>query len=452
MASPTIAELVLTKFSWNITLRIILLLILVIGVVVSFEKGFYLTTVFAGLLLVFAVSNLIAYVNQTNRDLASFLASVQYDDFTTTAAGHQRGASFGELHQSLKLINRKFQDVRAEKEANHQFLQTIVEHINIGLLCTNEAQEVILMNKALQQLLHKSYLVKLESLQQVDPSLWQTVKALTPGERSLYKLNTDNRLTQIAIQAIDLIMQGERLRLYTFQNIQTELEEQELQAWQKLIRILTHEIMNSVAPIASLSSTIRDVIALNDQQLDEGMMARVKSSVEVIQKRSEGLLDFTETYRSLTRLPQPKFQTVEAGKLTRQLTTLFQPSAAERRIAFEVYLPPNPVHFQADPGLLEQVLINLIRNAMEAVAEREHPTVELHVARNPAGRVVIQVADNGIGIPTEMLEQIFVPFFTTKDEGSGIGLSLSRQIMRMHKGNIEVQSVENKGTVVTLTL
>jgi nitrogen fixation/metabolism regulation signal transduction histidine kinase len=375
---------------------------------------------------------------------------VQYNDFTTTTSARHKGESFDELYQSFNMVNRKFQDIRAEKEANHQFLQSIVEHIDIGLLCFNDEGEVILMNKALQGLIHKSYLINLGALRQVDENLWAVVKNLKPGERELIKLSTDNKMKQLSIQCIELILQGEHFRLASFQNIQSELEEQELVAWQKLIRILTHEIMNSVAPIASLSSTISDVITHNPS-VDEGGMEHIKKSVEVIKKRSEGLLGFTETYRTLTRVPPPNFEVVDARSLVEEICTLFQPDLERKGITMNTSFPIQPVTFQADPALLEQVLINLVKNAADAVADRDNPRIQINVQKLGAKSQII-VVDNGQGISEDAMEQIFVPFFTTKKEGSGIGLSLSRQIMRMHKGNVELHSVEGEGTVVTLTL
>lgn len=449
-ASQRTTKAVLYNFRINIIARIAIIFLLVAGIAASFIQGYVLTAVFIGALTALGVSNLIYYVNQTNRDLANFIASVQYDDFITTTSARHKGESFGELYKSFNMVNRKFQEIRAEKEANHQFLQSIVEHIDIGLLCFNDEGEAILMNKALQALLHKSYLINVNSLRQVDEALWATVKSMKSGERELVKLTVDNKMKQLAIQCIELVLKGGHYRLVSFQDIQTELEQQELVAWQKLIRILTHEIMNSVAPIASLSSTISDVIA-NSTALDEGGMKHIKNSVDVIRKRSEGLLGFTETYRTLTRIPPPNFELVEAGRLAEEICTLFQAELQSKGIKLEASLPVQPVFFQADPALLEQVLINVIRNAADALAGREHPRIKVNVQKTGAKAQII-VADNGKGMPEEALEQAFVPFFTTKKEGSGIGLSLSRQIMRMHKGNIELQSVEGEGTVVTLTL
>lgn len=441
----------LYDFRLNIIIRVMILLVLVAGLVLSFEKNFFLTTGFLGVLLVILVSNLIYYVSQTNRDLANFFEQVKYNDFTATGSAKHKGESFGELHEGFNMINRKFQDIRAEKEANHQFLYTIVEHVDVGLLSVDENEEIIMMNKALQAMLRKSYLIKLEGLKTIDEQLYHTVKNLKTGERELLKLNIKNKLVQLSVQSIDLKLNKETFRLITFQDIQSELEEQELVAWQKLIRILTHEIMNSVAPIASLSSTIRDVLGSNGK-VDPGTLEQIKNSVGVIQKRSEGLLDFTETYRSLTRIPPPKFQLMEGQELIKEVHTLFQPELEKYHIEFKLNAPPDPVQFQGDPNLLEQVLINLVKNAMDAVKAKEAPRIVVTLERMAQGKVSIQVVDNGGGIPEEMMEQIFVPFFTTKDEGSGIGLSLSRQIMRLHKGSIDVQSETGVGTAVELVV
>ncbi len=439
------------NFKINIVVRLGILLLLILGIALSLDNGFHLTTGFGVILSIILIVNLFNYVDQTNKDLANFFESIQYNDFNTTGSGRHRGDSFGDLHDGFNLINRKFRDIRAEKEANHQFLQTVVEHVEVGLLCIDEDGEVVLMNKALQRLLRKSYLVNLSGLQKIDEQLWEAVTHLKPGDRELLKLNIDNRLMQIAVRTIDLILNKENLKLISFQNIQSELEAQELVAYQKLIRILTHEIMNSVAPIASLSSTINDVVA-NKDQLDPDYIDMIKNSVRVIKKRSEGLLDFTETYRSLTRIPPPNFQLINGNALLKELKTLFMAELESRKIDLRLDLPPTPVTFQGDPNLLEQVLINLIKNAADALKESDDPVIDVSLQKHPDGKVIFRVSDNGEGIPVDMMEQIFVPFFTTKEEGSGIGLSLSRQIIRLHKGDLELQSAQGEGTVVTITL
>mgnify|MGYP005666292453 CR=1 FL=1 len=442
----------LYNFKINILIRLGILLLLVGIMVFSFYREFFLTTGFTGMLLIATVVSLFYYVDQTNRDLALFFESINYNDFTTTSSARHKGESFGELYDGFNLINRKFQDIRAEKEANHQFLQTVVEHVDIGLLCLDDQGEVVLLNKALQKLIHKSYLVNVNSLEKVDANLFHTIQHIQAGQRELIKINIDNKLLQLAVQAVELNMNRQHLRLISFQNIQSELEEQELRAWQKLIRILTHEIMNSVAPIASLSSTLHDVIG-QKEEIEVDTLKMVRNSLSVIQRRSEGLLNFTETYRSLTRIPPPNFQLINGNQMMEELATLFLAETEAKHIPLKLHLPASSPTFQGDPNLLQQVLINLIKNAMDAVKDKgEEGQVDIHLQQTVGSKILIQVIDNGKGISPDMLEQIFVPFFTTKSEGSGIGLSLSRQIMQLHKGSIEVQSVEEEGTVVTLTL
>ena len=250
----------LYRFRVNVVIRVILLTLAVMVLVAGYNRE-SLVLLMSGSALVFVVLySLFYYVDQTNRDVNTFLSSIQYNDFTATSSARHRGKSFGELYDGFNLIYRKFQEVRADREANHQFLQTIVEHIDVGLLCFNEDGEVRLMNKALQRMLHKSFLLHVDGLEQISEDLWKAVKGAEPGQRELLKVTVDNRLQQLALQATQLRLQNESLILVSIQNIESELETRELEAWQKLIRILTHEIMNSVAPITSLSGTIHQML------------------------------------------------------------------------------------------------------------------------------------------------------------------------------------------------
>jgi nitrogen fixation/metabolism regulation signal transduction histidine kinase len=441
----------LQHFYSQVVIRVIIILALMSGMLFLIQAKSYSLAVFLAIGLVSSVYQLIRYVNHTNRELANFFSAIKYDDYTLNTYSGRKGKSFEILQDTLKLISKKFRDIRAEKEANHQFLQTIIHHVEVGLLCVKEDGEVILMNEALQNLLHKSYLINFEGLKKINPQLWEKVNALQPGAPELIKVNIQNKLLQLSIQAVDIKLQDVSFRLYTFQNIQNELEAKELDAWQKLIRILTHEIMNSVAPISSLSSTLKDMLA-NPSLSQEEKLEHAQKSMQVIQKRSEGLLDFTETYRTLTRIPPPKFQRLDLVQLAGQVITLMESDFQKFEIELQKDLPHAPLLFDGDPHLLEQVFINLLKNAVDAVREVPQPIVKLSVSRTPAGKVSLEIADNGPGISEEMLDQVFVPFFTTKEEGSGIGLSLSRQIIRTHKGQIEMQSAEGEGTLVKITL
>ncbi len=439
------------NFNINTTLRVLFLFLLLFGLVWWVQRGDFGIALLAGGMTIIALVQLIRYVQRANREVANFFSAVKYNDFTLHTALAGKGGSFDALQESLRMVNQKFLNIRAEKEANHQFLQTLVRHIEIGMLCVKEDGEVILMNEALRKLLHKSYLVNFDGLKKIDKNLWEKTGRLRPGDAELVKLNIENTLLQLSVKVADIKLQDETFRLFTFQNIQNELESKELDAWQKLIRILTHEIMNSVAPISSLSATIQDMLE-NERLTGEEKLENIRRSIGVIYKRSEGLLDFTETYRKLTRIPPPKFQRLNAIDLVEEVVTLLEPKVKETGVRLEKKWSVEHMPFQGDPHLLEQVLINLVKNAMDAAEAVDDGWVSVAVFPQNNGKLCIQVADNGPGIPEELMEQIFVPFFTTKEKGSGIGLSLSRQIIRMHKGQIELKSAVGEGTVVSIMI
>ncbi|MEZ4958843.1 MAG: ATP-binding protein [Saprospiraceae bacterium] len=441
------------SFRVNITFRILTIIALVLALVYCVtQTEFYITMFIVFVLIVLAVVDMVRYVNLTNRDFTAFLLGIKYEDFSATYSGHHKGKTFGELYDAFNQINRKFLNIRAEKEANHQYLQTIVEAVEVGLLCVDEKGGIFLMNKALQKLLHKPYLVHVDALGQIDEKLLEAVKNLKTGERDMVKITVENKSMPLALQATEFALRNQKLKLISFQNIQGELEEQELEAWQKLIRIIRHEIMNSITPIVSLTSTIDGMLGEKGETIEAETADDVRSAISAIRNRSEGLMHFTETYRNLTRLPAPKFQLVDANDLVTRIQVLFKPVFDKNKVAFQTQLSTSPVIFQADVEMMEQVIINLVKNAIDATKGKEGATVTAATQRSKDGKTIITVADNGCGIEKDLIEQIFVPFYTTKDDGSGIGLSLSRQILRLHKGRIGVQSVVGEGTVFTLTI
>ncbi len=441
------------SFRVNITIRILTVIGLVLALVYCVtQTEFYITMFIVFVLIVLAVVDMVRYVNLTNRDFTAFLLGIKYEDFSATYSGHHKGKSFGELYDAFNQINRKFLNIRAEKEANHQYLQTIVEAVDVGLLCVDEKGGIFMMNKALQKLLHKPYLVHVDALEQIDGKLQEVVKTLKTGEREMVRVTIENKQLPLALQATEFALRDQKLKLISFQNIQGELEEQELEAWQKLIRIIRHEIMNSITPIVSLTSTIDGMLGEKGETIDAETADDVRAAISAIRNRSEGLMHFTETYRNLTRLPSPKFQLVDANDIVERIKVLFQPVFEKNKVKFQTQLSTSPVIFQADVEMMEQVIINLVKNAIDATRGKENATVTVATQRSKQGKTIISVADNGSGIEKELLEQIFVPFYTTKDDGSGIGLSLSRQILRLHKGRISVQSAVGEGTVFTLTV
>ncbi|MEO1515038.1 MAG: ATP-binding protein [Bacteroidota bacterium] len=444
----------LKGFTSNILIRIFLMALLMAGLgYFLFRTDFYISAGMMVVLIGFLIWDLIRYTNQTNRDITTFLTGIKYDDFALRFSGDKKGRSFQQMYNSFNQINSKFLEIRAEKEAQFLYLQNIVESAEVGLLCVDQNGEVILINRELKKLLGKPYLISFEFLSRVNKDLYKGLLTMENGDRKLLRINLNDQLLQLSIQARKFKIKDDLFSLYSVQNIQNELEVQEVRSWQKLIRILTHEIMNSVTPIISLSSAVHDRLGDQDRPLEKEDIQEMAMAISAIQKRTEGLLHFTDTYRKLTKVPPPVFQEVDLGQLTERIHTLFKPVLKTENIQFELSPLRGPLLIQADPRLLEQVLINLIKNAIDAFdEEQEERHIRLSCARLSVAKCKIQLADNGPGIPLDLLDQIFVPFYTTKKEGSGIGLSLSRQIIQMHQGTINVESKVGAGTVFTILL
>jgi len=279
---------------------------------------------------------------------------------------------------------------------------------------------------------------------------------MKPKESSLVKVENNSEVLHLALYATEFKLGGQKFSLVSIQNIHSELEEREMDAWQKIIRVLTHEIMNSITPIASLASTINELVKESYKDMSEEgepdteALGDIHQALQTIQKRSQGLLRFVDAYRNLTLIPKPNFQMFQIKELFARVEKLMQANFSNKAVKLNVSIEPESLELTADPGLIEQVLINLLLNALQAVETKKDAQIDLGARLDGRGKIIIQVSDNGPGIDKENLEKIFIPFFSTKEGGSGIGLSLSRQIMRLHKGTISVNSEPNVHTVVTL--
>ncbi|NUQ22399.1 MAG: GHKL domain-containing protein [Saprospiraceae bacterium] len=440
-------------FHRRILLHLIAILALMAGGLWWYtQRGPDLPLALIAVVLIIAIASLVRLVNRTNKELADFLLNIKYDDYAIQYRNEKMEAeSFNNLHDAFNTVTDKFRSIRAQKEAQFQMLQAIVENVDSGLICFDGAGKTVLMNRALQSLLRKSHFPNLESVGRYHEGLYDTLRQIQPGERKLVRLVVGDQMLQLAIRTATLKFADGILHLYALHNIQSELEEQEMSSWQKLIRILTHEIMNSVAPIVSLSATAGDLLE-QAAPVDPERLQELKAAIAAIRKRSEGLLHFTETYRQLTKIPAPRFAPVEVAELLDRVSTLLKPAFAEHNISLSKTYPAYPLVIQADPELMEQVLINLLNNAIYAVTGVTQPRVELRFFKDAEGATLIQIEDNGPGITPEVQEQIFTPFFTTKKEGSGIGLSLSRQIIYMHKGSMSVVSKPGEITIFTIRI
>jgi two-component system nitrogen regulation sensor histidine kinase NtrY len=439
-------------------LRILLLAATVLLLIyLLHQTSLFATSLIVGVAVVAQVASLVRYVEKTNRDLARFLASVRYSDFSQTFSAGQRGSAFQELNAAFAEVMSEFQRARAERETQYRYLQTVVQHIGLAILSFDQAGEVDLMNNAAKRLLRVNHLKNIRSLESFSPQLVEALLNSKPGQKTLVKVEDEEETLTLAVLATEFRLPERSITLVSMQDIESELAEQEMAAWQKLIRVLTHEIMNSVTPIASLASTVNDLVVRTGQSQQDGSVRispeakdDIREAASTIRKRSQGLLHFVDAYRNLTRIPKPDFEIFPVRELLDRVAQLMKNQIEEGGVQLEINVEPESLELTADPELIEQVLINLMLNSLEALKGAGDGKIRLRSRLDERGRVAITVADNGVGITDEVREKIFTPFFTTKKEGSGIGLSLSRQIMRLHRGNISVKSIPNESTAFTL--
>ena len=328
-----------------------------------------------------------------------------------------------------------------------------MELVDTGILSYEEISgEVVWMNESLKKMLQLPYLKTIHSLAKRDPELYKQVSSLKPGDGLIATAHLETSSFKILLSATAFQTEGKVYKLIAFQNVNEALDETESKAWQKLLSVLTHEIMNSVAPISSLADTLKHRLQQSVPVLsnETGSVDDLELGIETIKRRSEGLLKFAETYRNLNKINTLNLKRVYVRDLFENLMQLMQPTLEQKNIELETIIKDMDLVLNADLNLLEQVLINLVGNAIEAVKEKQHPRIvfSAYVANNH--KTIIKVADNGTGMSAEVLEKIFIPFFSTKKSGSGIGLSLCKQIIMLHKGNIQVQSVEGEGTAFLL--
>jgi signal transduction histidine kinase len=386
------------------------------------------------------------------------LQAIQYNDFSQSFATSELGSGFEELHGTFTKIIQQFQRSRMAKEEQFRYLQTIIQHVGVGLVSFRPDGRVDLINSQAKRLLHVPVLHNIQSLAARNPSLVDTLFHLRPGEKALVKWMDLDGIVQLSIFATEFKIRNEKYTLVSLQDIHGELEEKEAEAWQSLTRVLTHEIMNSITPIASLTSTVGEMVdSFFPQASGEGNdptkaepLEDIRSALQTILKRSQGLMHFVQAYRSLTLIPKPRFKIVPVAELFQRVEKLLSPRLQEQKVSFQATIDPQSLEITADAELIEQVLINLLLNGLDALHSKEEARLELKARMNERGRVQVSVSDNGPGIVADALDKVFIPFYTTKKEGSGIGLSFSRQVMRLHHGSIQVNSEPNVATTFTL--
>jgi two-component system, NtrC family, nitrogen regulation sensor histidine kinase NtrY len=441
------------------TIRVIILVILIslAGMVVvwSFNRPNLavarLTFIIAWILLIIS---LITYVTRTNRSLKTFFDSLRYIDTVKKSSG--KGKSFEELDNMYQEIAGIIHQAELDRETDRQYFRYLVDHAGAGILSFGESGEIEIINKAARKILKIKQINNISVLSALSPGLPVILSTLKPGQQKLLKLNIDNEVVGLSLRLAEYRISGRKIRLVSLQNIRNELEEEELDAWQKLIRVLTHEIMNSITPVNSLTNTIIRMLESDGRpkrhdEIDDGILANALEGMHSIEKRNKGLIGFVQSYRSLTRIQKPVFTKVDVEAMFLNIGRLVKEELETAHIRLFVRVNPAGLSLEADEKLLEQVMINLINNSRHALVAAENPEIRIS-AKIDHDQALIEVMDNGSGIPDDMIGNIFIPFFTTRPEGSGIGLSLSRQIMRLHGGNISVKSRPGVETLFTLKL
>ncbi|MFH6603425.1 sensor histidine kinase [Maribacter algicola] len=438
----------------QLVFRIIFIALAALGVGYFFFREQYILAGLALFVLILLTSLLIHYVNQTNRKIAYFFDAIKNEDFTLRFPEKLTVKSLEELNHSLNMLNEMIQEIHLKKQAQEQYYQEIIKQADIGILTINEKGHILFANPTIEKLFDYTPLNHIKQLSQVDQKLYELFEELKPFERKLVQLINEREKKQLALKSTSISSEGRELLLVVVQDIHKELDEKETDSWVKLIRVLTHEIMNTITPITSISESILKYYKTNQglvplKDFNENHISNTVKGLEVIKEQGGNLMDFVQSYRSFLSLPKPDKSLINAQRLLEKVKVLMSQENDQQHVEFSVVSDPEELELYLDEKQVSQILINLCKNALQSLQGQENGKIKMAAGSTANGTKYIQVIDNGPGIPADVIEEIFVPFFTTKDTGTGIGLSLSKQIMHLHGGTIQVSS--NEYTVFTLS-
>ena len=441
--------MIFKRYQERILIRVLLMFLTLSLASFLLVKGWYERL---ALLLPVIIIQLVDFYNfhrKAQQEVEQFVESIHYRDFSRYFDVKEAPLELQSLRHGFNEINSTFKLMGREKETQYQYLQKILELVNTGILSYEpKSGEIGWMNESFKNMLGVPYLKTINSLERRDANLYQEILALRPGENKIVSLTKDKNVYKTLMAATAFQTDGRVYKLVAFQDVNEALDETEAKAWQKLLSVMTHEIMNSVAPISSLAETMLHRLKESARLLEgqPGALEDLELGIGTIQRRSEGLLKFAETYRSLNKITTLNLKKVYARDLFETLHVLMEPTLEQKHIEMDILLLDTDISLEADTNLIEQVLINLVVNAIDAVKENAEPRITLAAYSGNNGRPIIKVGDNGMGMSPEVMDNIFIPFFSTKKSGSGIGLSLCKQILLLHKGNIQVQSIEGVGS------
>ena len=410
--------MIMKTFKFKIIIRILLLSATLISLAFCiFKTDFIFVTVAVAVLSAYQVFSLIYFVEKTNRDLSRFFLSIRYDDTSQAFISKGLGSSFNELKEAFSQVIAKLQATRSEKEVHARYLNTVIQHVGIGLIAYKPDGTVDLINNSAKKLLKVAGLRDINRMKKDYPEFVRALLNLKNGEKKLVKLDREDETRQLSIFAHTFLLRDDEYILVSIQDIQEELEEKELEAWQNLIRVLTHEIMNSITPISSMTATLLDMLGAdgkNDNLVKENIspeeLKDVAGALKTIHQRSQGLMNFVGTYRNMTLIPKPKFKLLPLREFFTRVERLMTHKLTDNNISLKWSVDPESLELTADPDLMEQVMINLLLNAISAVNGQEDPRIILSAYLGSEGKVTITVEDNGVGIAEEAIDKIFIPF------------------------------------------
>ncbi|HEX2920064.1 MAG TPA: ATP-binding protein [Bacteroidales bacterium] len=442
-----------------IIIIVYVLMIVALSVLLGFlilKTGALRYTLLCGVAIIILSINLITYLNRTNRNIRLFFEAVRNDDSNINFPANDKSAGLKELNESMNRVNKQIQRFKFLNMQQEQYFQKILGHLATGILTYDKKGFIHHANSAAKSLLKLETFTHLQQLDRIDARLFPVIKNLKPFERRLVGLNTNDGEIQVSLKSTSFGSDDDELMILSIQDIKYELDEKEVESWMKLIRVLMHEIMNSITPITSLSESIYSIYkkgekTVSPNELDEHNIATTVQGLKVISEQGKGLMNFVESYRKLTRIPKPELKTIKITDIFSRVKILSESfdNLNNTKIIFDV--ANNDLEIVADENLISLVLINLIKNAVEANQHSESGLIKISAKLGYDHQAEISVTDNGPGISKENIDKIFIPFFTTRPDGSGIGLSLSRQIMGAHGGNLRVRSVPGKETVFYMT-
>ncbi len=443
--------MVFKRYEWRLLLRVFLLFVTLLAIAIVVVKELYFYLLIGVPLVIAELFDFLRFNKKAHAEVEQFVESVHYRDFSRHFDVNHAPVELKPLRAGFNDINATFKNINRERETQYQYLQKILELVDTGIVSyDNETGEVGWLNESFKKIFDIPYLKTIHSLKKRDEALYNEVLQLKIGESKVVSVTRNRQIFKILL-SVTAMRSDERLyKLIAFQNISEALDETESKAWQKLLNVMTHEIMNSVAPISSLADTLKNWLQNYGKDGDKTDLEDLELGIDTIKRRSEGLLKFTESYRSLNKITKLDLQSVLVRDVFENLNNLMQPTLAKKNIELDIVLRDMQMTIEMDLNLVEQALINLLVNAIDAVKDIDNPCIILTADINPQKKPIIKIADNGIGMPPDLLDKIFIPFFSTRKTGSGIGLSLCKQIMMLHKGNIQVQSVQGEGSAFTL--